>query len=337
MANNVNRRQSSNPSSPLRSPRESQGYSRTSLWTDRNDGAGPSFHSIQMGMNRGRDTGHSPLQSDLSSLDMDRKDRPLMRNTTVMTLHSDSESELEEISEIDLIESDNEQDDSTASETTVMFDAHVSSISSIQGNLSINESHFTSLRSDAKDSTSYSTHSKKFVWRPLETSEEELDEDVTTDDDRSSHIGPADMFNQDSEMESELESDEEVEGNDQGDYDSNDPHPMRDALGSYLLAPMGFDDEENAGAPAGMEGYVEAAERFQIFAGVSEFDGKYAPLLLFHYDSQTVSTRLTQCTHKQNRTKLAWRITTLIRLSPKARSVTTSESWRTSGGRANCF
>ncbi|KAG0356172.1 Eukaryotic translation initiation factor 2-alpha kinase [Podila minutissima] len=195
-----------------------------------------------------------------------------MRNTTVMTLHSDSESELEEISEIDLIESDNEQDDHTASEATIMFNTHVSSMSSIQGNLSINESHFTSLRSDARDSTSYSTHSKKFVWRPPETSEEELDDDFTTDDDRSSHVGPAEMFNRDSEMESERESDEEVEGNNQSDFDSSDPHPMRDALGSYLLAPMGFDDEENAGAPTGMEGYVEAAERFQIFAGVNEFD-----------------------------------------------------------------
>ncbi|KAG0100071.1 Eukaryotic translation initiation factor 2-alpha kinase [Podila epicladia] len=190
-----------------------------------------------------------------------------------MTLHSDSESELEEISEVGLIESDNEQDDHISPETTIMFNAHVSSsMSSVQGNLSINESHFTSLRSDAKDSTSYSTHSKKFVWRPPETSEEEQDDDFTTDDDRSSHVGPAEMFNRDSEMESELESDEEAEGNNQSDYDSNDPHPMRDALGSYLLAPMGFDDEENAGAPTGMEGYVEAAERFQIFAGVNEFD-----------------------------------------------------------------
>ncbi|KAG0039837.1 hypothetical protein BGZ82_006539 [Podila clonocystis] len=189
-----------------------------------------------------------------------------------MTLHSDSESELEEISEIDLIESDNERDDLTASETGIVFDAHVSRISSIQGNLSINESHFTSLRSDAEDSTSYSTHSKKFVWRPLETSEEELDDDFTTDDDRSSHVGPAEMFHRDSEMESELESDEEVEGNNQSDYDSSDHHPIQDALGSYLLAPMGFDDEENAGGPTGMEGYVEAAERFQIFAGVNEFD-----------------------------------------------------------------
>lgn len=241
-----------------------------------------------MGMDRGRDIGHSPLQSDLSSLSISRKDRPLMRNTTVMTLHSDSESELEEISEIDLIESDNEQDDHTASEATIMFNTHVSSMSSIQGNLSINESHFTSLRSDARDSTSYSTHSKKFVWRPPETSEEELDDDFTTDDDRSSHVGPAEMFNRDSEMESERESDEEVEGNNQSDFDSSDPHPMRDALGSYLLAPMGFDDEENAGAPTGMEGYVEAAERFQIFAGVNEFDGKNSPPLRFHFDPKTV-------------------------------------------------
>ncbi|KAG0033684.1 Eukaryotic translation initiation factor 2-alpha kinase [Podila clonocystis] len=185
-----------------------------------------------------------------------------------MTLHSDSESELEEISEIDLIESDNERDDLTASETGIVFDAHVSRISPIQGNLSISESHFTSLRSDAEDSTSYSTHSKKFVWRPPETSEEE------TDDDRSSHVGPAEMFNRESESEmgSELESDEEVEGNNHSDYDSSDHHPIQDALGSYLLAPMGFDDEENAGGPTGMEGYVEAAERFQIFAGVNEFD-----------------------------------------------------------------
>ncbi|KAF9396724.1 Eukaryotic translation initiation factor 2-alpha kinase [Podila verticillata] len=273
MANNVNNRQSSNSSSPLRSPRENQRYSRTTLWTDRNNDGGPGFHSIQMGMDRGRDTGQ-PFPSGLSSLNIaSRKDRPLMRNTTVMTLHSDSESELEEISEIDFIESDNDKEDHTAPpEQTFMFDAHVSSISS-HGGLSINESHFTSLRSDAEGSPSYSTHSKKFVWRPPETSEEELDDDFTTDDDRSSHIGPAEMFNRDSEMESELESDEEAEDNDQsGDYDSNDHHSMRDALGSYLLAPMGFDDEENAGAPTGMEGYVEAAERFQIFAGVKEFD-----------------------------------------------------------------
>lgn len=240
-----------------------------------------------MGMDRGRDARH-PFPSGLSSINIaSRKDRPLMRNTTVMTLHSDSDSEVEEISEIDFIESDNNKEDHTAPpKQTFMFDAHVSSISS-QGDLSIDESHFTSLRSDAKGSSSYSTHSKKFVWRPPETSEEELDDDFTTDDDRSSHIGPAEMFNRDSETENEMESDDEAEGNDQsGEYDSNDRHPMRDALGSYLLAPMGFDDEDNAGASTGMEGYVEAAERFQIFAGVNEFDGKTSP----HSGSKACST-----------------------------------------------
>ncbi|KAG0349101.1 Eukaryotic translation initiation factor 2-alpha kinase [Podila humilis] len=277
----------SNPTSPLRSPRETQANARTAFWATRNnDATASSFPSFPIALDRRRDLGQSTLGAG------NRKVRPLTRNTTVMTLHSDSESELEGLSGIDIIDgndsdsnnSNNSNDYSneqiTAEETAILFDSRITNISSMHGNMTIDESHFSSLGSES-DAT-ISGYTKRFVWHPPDTSEEDQD-DMTTDDDNSSHIGPAEMFNQDSELESDQESDnddteeeeeeDEDHGND-GSYDTDNPYQMKNALGSYLLAPMGFDDEEqHISGVTGMEGYVEAAERFQMFAGVNEFDG----------------------------------------------------------------
>jgi hypothetical protein len=88
-------------------------------------------------------------------------------------------------------------------------------------------------------------------------------------------MDPADMFNQDSDM------DQGGSDEDQDIEDDNEEGVQRfgmnnNALGSYLLAPMGFDDDDDPGTSPAVSGYVEAAERFQIFAGVKEFDGNSA-------------------------------------------------------------
>lgn len=182
-----------------------------------------------------------------------------MRNTTVMTLHSDSESDYEDIQDFG-----QRQQGSAFMDETIIFDNGLSSINAFH-HAEINSSQH-SQSSDATD-TGPTTRTRRFVWRGIETSG---DDQTTTDEDTT--MDRADMFNQESDM------DQGGSDEDQGIEDDNEDGTQRfgmnnNALGSYLLAPMGFDDDDDPGTSPAVSGYVEAAERFQIFAGVKEFDG----------------------------------------------------------------
>lgn len=190
-----------------------------------------------------------------------------MRNTTVMTLHSDSESDYEDIQDFG-----RRQLDSAFMDETIIFDNGLSSISA-SDRADINSSRHSSRHSQSSDATDTgpTTRVRRFVWRGIETSG---DDQTTTDEDTT--MDPVDMFNQDSDMDQGGGGGSEE---DQGVDDDNEDGVQRfgmnnNALGSYLLAPMGFDDDDDDSGPSpALSGFVEAAERFQIFAGVKEFDG----------------------------------------------------------------
>ncbi|KAF9539118.1 Eukaryotic translation initiation factor 2-alpha kinase [Mortierella hygrophila] len=203
-----------------------------------------------------QDLSHSPFQSPV--FNPPRRERRMMRNTTVMTLHSDSESDYEDIQDFG-----RRQQDSEFMDETIIFDNGLSSINAFD-RAEINSSRH-SQSSDATD-TGPTTRTRRFVWRGIETSG---DDQTTTDEDTT--MDPVDMFNQDSDM------DQGGSDEDQGIENDNEDGAQRfglnnNALGSYLLAPMGFDDDDDPGTSPAVSGYVEAAERFQIFAGVKEFD-----------------------------------------------------------------
>ncbi|KAF9426811.1 hypothetical protein BGZ94_005989 [Podila epigama] len=299
MEDNRNR-SSSGHSSPLRSSVKADHLkSGSTFWSMRNNeatGSGPQISQRVIDKSHDHYNNGTFLRSPSSTGMEGRKSRPLMRNTTVMTLHSDSEPELEEVFEDGVIIKDSEDRNDADCEnevydsSTFIFDEQATNISFDQGNLTMDHSHFAVFETDGENKASTTTQSKRFIWRPPETSEEDHDEGLTTDDDHNTRTGPAAMFIQDSDPDSDEDEDEnedDDEDDDEDDHesgsesdnedydslsDSHNPFTIKDAQGSYLLAPMGFDDEENHGGPTGMEGYVEAAERFQIFAGVNEFD-----------------------------------------------------------------
>ncbi|KAF9907895.1 Eukaryotic translation initiation factor 2-alpha kinase [Linnemannia zychae] len=189
-----------------------------------------------------------------------RRERRMMRNTTVMTLHSDSESDYEDIQDFS-----RREHEPVFTNETIIFDNGLSSISSFNHT----EIH-SSRRSDSSDTTDTGpTHVRRFVWQGIETSG---DDQTTTDEDAT--MDPVDMFNQDSDMDiGNGDSGEEDLSNEDDNEDGAQRFGMNNnALGSYLLAPMGFDDDDDPGTSPAISGYVEAAERFQIFAGVKEFD-----------------------------------------------------------------
>ncbi|KAG0293293.1 Eukaryotic translation initiation factor 2-alpha kinase [Dissophora globulifera] len=196
-----------------------------------------------------------------------------MRSTTALTLHSDSEPE-----------SDNNNS------RRYPLPLRQSLATSLGGASIIFNNGFSDMFSDGLGGARYDferrrdpgadrntegnrRRQRRFVGAKPGTS----DEDLTISDDNS-HIGPAEMFIQESDINHDDENDDD--DNDDDDNDNNDSDEVghedgrgiKDAFGSYLLAPMGFDDEEGVGHTTGVEGYSEAAERFQIFAGVNEFD-----------------------------------------------------------------
>ncbi|KAF8932153.1 Eukaryotic translation initiation factor 2-alpha kinase [Haplosporangium gracile] len=205
-----------------------------------------------------QDFSYSPFQSPV--FNPPRRERRMMRNTTVMTLHSDSESDYEDIQDFG-----RRQQNSAFMDETIIFDNGLSSINA-SDHAEINTSRHSQC-SDATD-TRPTTHARRFVWRGIETSG---DDQTTTDEDTA--MDPVDMFNQDSDMDQGGGDSDEDQGIEDDDEDGAQRFGMNNnALGSYLLAPMGFDDDDDPGTSPAVSGYVEAAERFQIFAGVKEFD-----------------------------------------------------------------
>ncbi|KAG0252983.1 Eukaryotic translation initiation factor 2-alpha kinase, partial [Linnemannia exigua] len=176
-----------------------------------------------------------------------------------MTLHSDSESDYEDIQDFS-----RRQQDSTFMDETIIFDNGLSSI----GSFTHTEISTNRLSQSSDETETRPAHVRRFVWRGVETSG---DDQTTTDEDTT--MDPVNMFKQDSDLD---QGDGDSDG-DQGNEDDTEDGAQRfgmnnNALGSYLLAPMGFDDDDDSGTSPAISGYVEAAERFQIFAGVKEFD-----------------------------------------------------------------
>ncbi|GJJ75183.1 hypothetical protein EMPS_07541 [Entomortierella parvispora] len=196
----------------------------------------------------------------------DRTERRLTRNTTVMTLHSDSESDYEHSQGFD-----GEHHDALFSDSqSYNFDSGLTSI--LSGGSNIDLSHLSAGMQTARDAMSGSY--RRFAFQGQGSSEEDEDEDDLTENTEDENgMDAAGMFNQDSDV--NFTEEDEDSDDDDDDSENGAEHgasPRNSALGRYLLAPMGFDDNESTETATGVEGYGEAAERFQIFAGVNEFD-----------------------------------------------------------------
>ncbi|KAI7820267.1 hypothetical protein BC939DRAFT_479002 [Gamsiella multidivaricata] len=203
----------------------------------------------------------------------------MMRNTTVMTMHSDSDPEYESSHD-----SPTQQDQASLDGMTIIFDNGLSSIPSEDSGR--NRTNIRN-RHGATNIKPGSTKRSRFYRFGGPESEISDDDQATSSDDRS--VDPSETFIQANDIDSE--DDEDCEGrachsgiddddddDDEGDDDESEledePSRRKNFLGSYLLAPMGFDDDEVEGNAHAFEGFYEAAERFQVFAGVNEFDGK---------------------------------------------------------------
>ncbi|KAG0261886.1 hypothetical protein BG011_000583 [Mortierella polycephala] len=241
--------------------------------------------SVRLGKAQGQDQPDHEMFASFA-LSPERRERKLVRNATVMTLHSDSESGNEEFPEKEQSQDLSLSDGGGA----IVFDNEPSSSNGTEGH------HFTYFEYEQNTTVSTaggsrSSNVRRFVWHGPGTSDEDEDR-MTTDDEI--HMDPAKLFNRQSNIghgertgnnanlsdvgEYEDEHEDEDEDDDEGDEDEENSGSgegsigMKKVLGSYLLTPMGFDDEENAGPSTVIEGYVEAAERFQIFAGANQFD-----------------------------------------------------------------
>ncbi|KAI1295849.1 Eukaryotic translation initiation factor 2-alpha kinase [Mortierella claussenii] len=226
---------------------------------------------------------HSDSEPDLdysfSTLSPSRKGRRLVRNTTVMTLPSDSDLDLDNAKESLSLRSGLKSLDEGA---TIIFDNGLSSITTDGvGSTHVGIDTRRSSRNNKKKTGAYS-RMKCFPWIESEESKDGSEQE-SPDDGR--HMEPAEMFTQPNDIDHDDldDEEEEPESEDEDDYGEgltdnehddldNDRRGFESALDNYLLAPMDFEDDENMASLPGVEGYLEAAERFQIFAGVNEFD-----------------------------------------------------------------
>ncbi|KAF9107467.1 Eukaryotic translation initiation factor 2-alpha kinase [Mortierella sp. AM989] len=253
------------------------------------DSGGTNLSSIRFSRSQGSELDHSP-QSALNFLN--ERNPGLMRNTTVMTIHSDSEPDYEDPSFTPL----SARREGELMRATTVMTLHSDSDSCDEGGTSISFNNDQAMTSpnqqrsshinngleqlyedaDSKD-LKYSTNSRshRFAWPESGASEDQM----SPEDDKS--ISSTDQGGRISilaqEEQEETESDEDSCDDDSRiDVDEDDQErnlpDMNNVLGNYLLAPMGFDDDEGVGGPFGMGSYSEEAERFQIFAGVNEFD-----------------------------------------------------------------
>ncbi|KAF9184262.1 Eukaryotic translation initiation factor 2-alpha kinase [Haplosporangium sp. Z 767] len=249
------------------------------------DSEGVNLGSVRLGRVQGQNRPDHEVFASFT-LSPEKREKKLVRNATVMTLHSDSESEYEVSSENEPSQDLSLSDGGSA----VVFDNELSSSNGNEGH-SVTYFEYEHSTSVSAADGSRSNSVRRFVWHGPGTSDEDEDR-MTTDDDI--HLNPAELFNQDSDIgheegtdnnanlsdvgECEDEYGDEDEDDNEGDEDEDNNGSgegrigMKKVLGSYLLTPMGFDDEENAGPSTVIEGYVEAAERFQIFAGANQFD-----------------------------------------------------------------
>ena len=210
--------------------------------------------------------------SPSTSLPSGRRDIRIMRNTTVMTIHSDSEPDVENT--MRKFVSSPRQELPSLEGASIIFDNGMSSILSTAMGAPRTDINFGRDSTDTISENPGGAHLRRSFWQGPGTSDEDQ---LTSDDDQ--HAGSAEMFHQRSDVNRGDEDDEDQES--EHDYEQESNRGIKDVLGSYLLAPMGFDDDESAGNSPGLEGYSEAAERFQIFAGVNEFDGKKPWLILY--------------------------------------------------------
>ncbi|KAF9170632.1 Eukaryotic translation initiation factor 2-alpha kinase [Mortierella sp. AD010] len=261
-------------------------WSRRSAVTDnprvriRIDSRGTDMNPDRFGRNQETQSDHAP-QSTLS-FRPGRRDGRVMRSTTVMTFHSDSEQEHERppfspfsgrrgeglmrtTTVMTLQSGSDNYDEESNSDSN--FDNSQSSFSSDrQGHGRVDIGLARAFRNvNSRDPTNSRSH--RFAWPDPGTS----DDDQTTSDDDENADSAAQGSHIDIMIQSDCGDDEGQIDEDEDEKESRLPD-MSNVLGSYLLAPMGFDDDEGAASPHGIEGYSEAAERFQIFAGVNEFD-----------------------------------------------------------------
>ncbi|CAO3563154.1 unnamed protein product [Mortierella alpina] len=200
----------------------------------------------------------------------DGMERKLMRNTTVMTLHSDSESDYEDDFDLEpRSRFDYDERDTMVRENAVPSISIHGQDQDFINYGRVNETGETSSEAASSQYIRFSWHGSGASFGGHDpNSDENLVDTCDQAFDNSSDLDEEDSVEDEDEDESEDEDEDEYEEDDSEDSRLG----RKSVLGSYLLAPMGFDDDDDMANSPGMEGYVEAAERFQIFAGVNEFD-----------------------------------------------------------------
>ncbi|KAF8984683.1 Eukaryotic translation initiation factor 2-alpha kinase [Entomortierella lignicola] len=242
--------------------------------------------SIRFGRVQGEESDYGPESS--FNFRSSKRENELVRNTTVMTLHSDLEPENENTSFTPISsrkegllrtttvmtlhsDSDGEADSSDG------FDNDQSSVSSDrEGPTRIDIGLSQAFRDlSSTDPTKPRLH--QFAWSEPETSSEEDQmtsdaEECVSSVDQGGDSNTSILGRQD-DTETDKDSSDDKSQSDWDEDEHGGGHSSRDKVfGSYLLAPMGFDDDEGPSNSHDMEGFPETDEKIQIFAGVNVFD-----------------------------------------------------------------
>ncbi|KAG0006143.1 Eukaryotic translation initiation factor 2-alpha kinase [Modicella reniformis] len=195
------------------------------------------------------------------------------RDTTVLSLHSDPEYDPEDNQEMTPLNA-----------TSIIFGNELSRITS-------DESRYMkfggSMAHDSADTRS--TNANGHNLPPFDSSGQKTSEggfgtivnNDSTAFNQSSRMGPVEMLNQYSGINQggtetaeafvigkDSDLDPDLSQAEKGSHNAG----SKNTFETYLLAPMGFDDDEGLSNSTYIEGYPQAAERFQMFAGVNEFD-----------------------------------------------------------------
>ncbi|KAF9904344.1 Eukaryotic translation initiation factor 2-alpha kinase [Lobosporangium transversale] len=230
-------------------------------------------------------TAHSDSEQDyestISALLTDTKEERPMRDTTVTALHSNSDRDMEKTR--DFVMSHYPALPVVNERTSIIVDNVLTNVTSDD----VDHIHFKSdvwHSFEAVDNRhpTKSCNRNKAWYHSGSSDEDQVNSNGR--DRRRMYIqsGHSNFNSQYDEEESEAENrteEEDYSNRCSGNYDNEDGGrddygclKSKNVLGSYFLAPMGFEDDESIGNSSGIEGYSEAAERFQMLAGVNEFD-----------------------------------------------------------------
>jgi hypothetical protein len=215
----------------------------------------------------GRSDSESEYEESPVAEPLGTKQKTLMRNPTVITIHSDSEYEQEDNQGLVRI---------GTNMPSGPMDAKPAGANVRLLPLGISSQKASNSRQGAilRDGPTASNEKLYMGLAGMPNRDNYINQGVT-DTMSVSMFGDDDEEDEDEDDNDNDNSDDDIEQDDpQVQPSSRNGRPIN-MFGNYLLAPMGFDEDESSSNITIIEGYTEAAERFQIFAGVNEFDGTW--------------------------------------------------------------